>query len=117
MRRLLFGVLAALAVTLCATAPATARKPSTKPCAKVSYDTGNGYYFFRSSSIRARSVTCRVARRVAHVTPGSVTGSAAKGYRFTSNGFTCSGKSSHGHVPFSCRRGKTARVTFSWKRL
>lgn len=108
------GLLAVAGALLVAAAPAPARTAHRIRCAPLSYETGGGYYDFRSSRIRATRVGCRVARRVARVNPDKVAGYGSRTPRFRSRGYLCRGRRVNARtVDFRCARG-TTRITFTW---
>jgi hypothetical protein len=79
----------------------------SKGCADVVIRTGDGSVYTRTESLRARGVSCRVARAVAHVML-SFEGTEAAPPR--PRGFECDMGS-----PAVCRRGSD-RITWRWPR-
>lgn len=103
------GIIAAALVALVAPLGEVAGKTSSvRKCARVEYQSGNGYYFYVSTRIRAVRVRCATARKVARVAPSN----GARRYRRAR--FACTGRrTSRATVSFTCRRQR-ARVTFAW---
>ena len=103
------GIIAAALVALVALPGVSAgRTSSVRKCARVEYESGNGYYFYVSTRIRAVRTACSTARRVARVAPSN----GARRYRRA--GFTCRGRrKSQATVSFTCTRANR-RVTFAW---
>lgn len=111
----MLAVLAGAALALPAAAPAAKDEPKPRTCADVKYETGGGYYIYRSSRITALGARCPAAKRLARVNPGAVTGTDEKP-RYRAHGFACRGKRKSARtVAFRCAREQDgAVVTFSW---
>src|SRR5690349_4918156 len=107
----LIALTISLAVAVAPGAPA--RTTKYRNCAAVSYETGGGYYFYKSKRVRAHGVQCRLARKIARVHPEDVIGKGKEPRRFRRYGFVCRGRQSGRTVPFTCKSG-TKRVKFRW---
>lgn len=111
----ILAVLIGAALALPAAAPAAKDDPKPRTCADVKYETGSGYYIYRSSRITALGARCPAAKRLARVNPGQVTGTDERP-RYRAYAFACKGtRKSTRTVAFRCVRAKDkAVVTFSW---
>jgi hypothetical protein len=108
-------VVAVLCLAVGASSPeGMAAKPvRSKRCASVNYGSGGGYYFYSSKRLRARGLSCRIARDIAKVRPDEVIGSGREPRRFRRFGFVCRGRQKGRTVPFTCKK-RRALLTFSW---
>ena len=111
----ILAVLAGAALALPAAAQGAKNEPKPRTCADVKYETGGGYYIYRSSRITALGARCPAAKRLARVNPGEVTGTDARP-RYRAYAFACKGRrKSTRTVAFRCVREQDgAVVTFSW---